>query len=316
MKMFAHIARRFYSHSTSAQMSSLAEPIHKAIIIGVDGCRSDAITAASSPNMHRFRPDGGNVWSQTTRITLSSPAWTSCLTGRWPNKHGVLHNQGWASYDGRTSPTVFKRLGRIPEPIDGSSVVSWGALAEPLLSDCRSVKVFEQRDDQVTGEVENQIAHHPARLIYTHLGGADEEGHRSGFGPDVPEYSAAVKLTDGYVGRIRQAVARRVEKHPEERWLAILVTDHGGGVRWRNGHGDDSPLVRRNFVWANYVIDADGNAARKVAGEQIIDVPRFVYCWMGVDCLRLLSDRGEDPDEDVYKEFFKEYEKEQDARDA
>ena len=70
-----------------------------------------------------------------------------------------------------------------------------------------------------------------------HLGDPDLAGHRSGFSPDVPEYVTSIETTDGYVGRIVQAMRlhgllcrhhRLVERGPF--CISGTVEDHMGAV--------------------------------------------------------------------------------------
>ena len=287
----------------------MLDPVRHAVIIGVDGCRSDAVVPENCPVLCGMRPPGTDVWSKTSRITLSAPAWTSALTGYWPKRHGVLNNQQWENYKASVTPSVFDRLARLSEPIHGGAIVSWGALTTPLLAGCHTVKAFDGKDEAVADEFVRRMQsplHNKGSLWYLHLGAVDMAGHAHGFVPEAPEYIDAIRRTDDLLRTVRSSITKRVRLRPEEQWLVVVATDHGGNGKHHRGHGDDTPIVRRNFVWANY-LDSAGDAGRKIPGRQMVDVAHFVYQWFGVDSVRLLIDRDEDPNEQIYRETYAAY---------
>ena len=71
----------------------------RVLFIGIDGCRTDAVFAAKTPNLHALMETG--AYSTATNIlgtrddaadTVSGPGWSNLLTGVWADKHGVLNN--------------------------------------------------------------------------------------------------------------------------------------------------------------------------------------------------------------------------------
>ncbi|MHC4743051.1 MAG: hypothetical protein ACYS8Z_14135, partial [Planctomycetota bacterium] len=61
-----------------------------ALIIGIDGCRPDALIAADTPNLDSLMAggswtmdafSGGILGTSTQQATSSGPAWSSILTG-------------------------------------------------------------------------------------------------------------------------------------------------------------------------------------------------------------------------------------------
>src|ERR1041384_4146910 len=70
----------------------------KVLIIGIDGCRPDALLAAKAPHLHRLIKDGAfSDKAQTGDMTASGSGWGSMLTGVWRDKHGVKGNDFKAS---------------------------------------------------------------------------------------------------------------------------------------------------------------------------------------------------------------------------
>jgi len=66
------------------------------LILGVDGCRSDALQAADAPNLKALAASGtvtytayagGVLGTPAQQPTVSAPGWASDLTGVWVDKH-------------------------------------------------------------------------------------------------------------------------------------------------------------------------------------------------------------------------------------
>ena len=115
-------------------------PTRHVLLIGVDGCRPDALQAAKTPHLDKLA--AGGVVSLNTSIlgprpttsdTISGPGWSSILTGVWSDKHGVLDNSFKGSnYD--DFPHFFARIKEVhPEAVTGS-FSDWGPIAENIVS--------------------------------------------------------------------------------------------------------------------------------------------------------------------------------------
>src|SRR6185436_18967636 len=65
----------------------------KVLIIGIDGCRPDALLNAQAPHLHGLIKNGAfSAKAQTGDMTASGSGWGSLLTGVWREKHGVRGN--------------------------------------------------------------------------------------------------------------------------------------------------------------------------------------------------------------------------------
>src|SRR5262249_34107101 len=78
---------------------ALAERANKVLIVGIDGCRTDALLKAKAPHLHGLIRSG--AFSESTRVlpehdtgvdTSSGPGWSAILTGVWADKHRVRDN--------------------------------------------------------------------------------------------------------------------------------------------------------------------------------------------------------------------------------
>jgi hypothetical protein len=91
----------------------------KALLIGIDGLRPDALPAAQTPNLDRLINAGCFTdQAKTSAVTVSGPAWSSLLTGVWPDKHGVHDNTFEGADYGRlgAAPGRVHRLGHRLDP--------------------------------------------------------------------------------------------------------------------------------------------------------------------------------------------------------
>jgi len=82
----------------------------KVLVIGIDGCRPDALLAARIPHLEKLMKQGSYSYkAQTGDITISGPGWSSLLTGVWRQKHGVQDNKlDGANFDDSPIHTITK----------------------------------------------------------------------------------------------------------------------------------------------------------------------------------------------------------------
>ena len=61
----------------------------KVLMIGIDGCRSDALSQALTPNIDSIIAHGAySLQAQTGNYTVSGAGWSNTFTGVWENKQG------------------------------------------------------------------------------------------------------------------------------------------------------------------------------------------------------------------------------------
>ena len=113
----------------------------RALLIGVDGVRPDALIVADTPNIDRLIRHGtfdprclilGERYRESN--TVSGASWSSILTGVWADKHGVHDN----SFEGRNYeeyPHFFERIKAArPEAKTISLVGVWRPIDEHIIS--------------------------------------------------------------------------------------------------------------------------------------------------------------------------------------
>ena len=255
--------------------ASTAEPVKKAIYIGIDGTRFDAIEKAATPNLDALVANG--IHSPTCLIlgeryqkndTISGPGWSSILTGVWADKHGVHDN----SFNGRKYeqfPHFFARLKEMRPDAKTASFVTWKPIAEYITSAADVSQQFEEKakggtvddydryDTQATDAAVKHLSEANPDALFLYIGQVDVAGHTHGFHPSVPEYVAAIERADKLVGRALAAVKSR-KTFASEDWLVVVTSDHGGQGKGHGG-GHKTPEILNSFLIVS------GAAARRGA---------------------------------------------------
>lgn len=78
---------------TSWLTFNLISQERKVLMIGIDGCRPDALNLANTPNIDSLISNGAfSLQAQTGNHTVSGAGWANTFTGVWENKHNVTSN--------------------------------------------------------------------------------------------------------------------------------------------------------------------------------------------------------------------------------
>jgi predicted AlkP superfamily pyrophosphatase or phosphodiesterase len=237
--------------------------VKKVLVIGIDGCRPDAIVAAHTPHHDKLSERGTYCVDaqilaprETQGDTVSGPGWSNILTGVWPDKHGVIDNSFRGSNYG-DYPHFFTRIKQVrPEAVTGS-FSDWGPIKDKILSGADVASAFPEGgakglEEYLIGDVQAAdacakfIADKDPTAVMIYLGQVDESGHRHGFHPKVPQYVTAIETVDGLIGKLIAAVESR-PKFDQEDWLVVVCTDHGG-VGLGHGGGRKTPEIRDVFL--------------------------------------------------------------------
>jgi hypothetical protein len=216
-----------------------ADAPRHALLIGIDGVRSDGFQAAHTPNLDRLARAGDWTVEATTQLqgaTLSGPGWGSILSGVDVDKHGVTNNG-----DVRLDPAYPSFLTRVRRELGlpTAAALQWA----PLLT----MVGEEALDEGTTGDQGMVVADmvrmlgQDYRALFIHFDDVDHAGHASGFSPQNPEYIAAIESVDAAIGALMEAILARPTV-ADEAWLVVTTTDHGGRG---TGHGPRDREHRR-----------------------------------------------------------------------
>ena len=274
------------------QVAAAELPSNRVLVIGIDGCRPDALAKAVTPHLDSLIQTG--AFSDQTQIlgerytendTVSGPGWSSFLTGVWADKHGVQNN----SFQGKNYeafPHFFAYIKQQFPKAQTGSFVDWKPIDTHIVShadvqhgfDAHGADGYTKFDEAVTSEAVKFLSEGNPHAVMAYLGAVDETGHRYGFHPSVPEYIEAIETVDTRVGQLLTAMKSR-PNFAAENWLVVVSTDHGGqGLGHGGGH--KIPEIRTTFLIVS------GSAAKQGKIEQptyVVDVPVIALTHLGVE---------------------------------
>lgn len=235
----------------------------RVLIVGIDGCRPDAIEAAvEATHLHAlvreglFAPKSDVLGDRNTGAdTSTGPGWSSILTGVWADKHQVRNNL-FAKHDFKTYPTFFHRFKHATPDAEVHVINTWTPFERSLFAGLDSHFVadgdkvgYGTADEKMTVEAVKILTEKNPRAMFTYFGEVDATGHGYGFHPKSPKYTKALEVVDSQIGRILKAMRGRATYDMED-WLIIVCTDHGGRGR-EHGLGEKVPESRTGFIILN-----------------------------------------------------------------
>jgi predicted AlkP superfamily pyrophosphatase or phosphodiesterase len=236
-------------------------PQNRVVLIGIDGCRTDALQAADPPNLDRLIAHG--AFSGATNIvgtrsdeadTVSGPGWSNILTGVWADKHGVTNNAFKVKhYD--EYPHFFVHVKHVFPGAHTHSYCVWPPIDTQIVAgadesicfarDEKSEPDCAAADARCAAKAVDVLKNADPDVMFVYFENVDATGHGKGFHRSVPEYIAAIKGVDVHVGEVLSALRSR-PKFKEENWLILVGTDHGGRG---TGHGGGRESAEVNTVW-------------------------------------------------------------------
>ena len=251
------------------------EPLQKkALIIGIDGCRPDALLAAKAPHLRGLIKNGAfSDKAQTGDMTASGSGWGSLLTGVWREKHGVRGND-FKRANFAEFPDFLLRTKKARPDSWVASIVHWEPIQKQIVLRA-DVTTAYKTDAEVSASACRLLSEKNPDILFVHLDDVDGAGHKFGFDPKLPRYLDAIEKADEYVGALLKAMENRASYQKED-WLIVVSTDHGGKGK---GHGNNTPEERTIFLIVS------GKSATRGAIEpapDIVDVAPTVLQHLGI----------------------------------
>lgn len=262
----------------------------RALIIGIDGVRVDALDAAATPaidalaasgTIYRDAFAGGELGTASEQRTLSGPGWSSILTGVWVDKHGVEFN-GFEGARFDDYPHFFRRVREQRPAAYLSSFVTWTPIHDQILGPNDANVAFSPEaessadaDVLVTAAVVEHLGSEDPDVVFVHLDNPDAQGHRNTFSPSAAQYVSAIEDADNQVAAMVAAVRARAT-FDDESWLILVVTDHGGLENLHGGQSLDErqiPLIVSGGAFDKGVV---------LTGPGHVVIPSLVSTHLGV----------------------------------
>jgi len=233
--------------------------VKKVLLIGIDGCRFDALRKADAPHLGQLI--AGGAYSSAAQIlgtryrendTISGPGWSSILTGVWADKHGV-HDNSFRGKQYDQYPHAFVRLKSVRPELSTASFVTWEPIETQITAGATVSQAFiaenkdyAAADEQCAQAAAERLAAADDDFVFFYIGQVDETGHAKGFHPTVPEYIAAIERADRLVGRMLDTLNARATRADED-WLIIVTSDHGG-TGFTHSNGQNNPDILNSML--------------------------------------------------------------------
>ena len=167
---------------------SNAQISKKVLIIGIDGCRSDALELANTPTIDNLILNG--VYSPDALnddITISGPGWSAILCGVWSDKHLSVDNS-FVGTDYTNYPPLFKRIEEFNSDLNTVSICNWNPINDHIVQNFADYKLNVSSDADVSSEACTYLATNEPDIMFLHFDDIDHAGHSHGFSPDVSQY--------------------------------------------------------------------------------------------------------------------------------
>lgn len=258
----------------SAQDARANAPFENALLISVDGLRSDALIAGPAddlPNFQRLRRGASTLNARTDPDwTVTLPNHTAMITGRFVEGEA---GHGWTKNDeADRGETLHKNKGTYIAGI--FDVAHDRGFFTGLYAGKKKFAIYDESWDEINGAPDTTGADDGKRkldqwdfrdksadltddviaalttktkrkLLFVHFAITDLNGH--GYGWDLTKgsrYSKAVAEVDRELGRILDAIEQSDSLRGKT--AIVLTADHGGGAPFRS---HDQP-----HMWVDYII--------------------------------------------------------------
>ena len=262
----------------------------KVLLIGIDGCRFDALQVAKTPHLRGLMEAG--IYANNTAIfgeryqkadTVSGPGWSSIMTGVWADKHGV-HDNKFRGANYAAFPVFFRRIKDARPKARTVSIVTWEPIHDKIISAAdvslkfvQPPKAYAQHDAEAARFAVRELSENNPDAFFLYFGQVDETGHAKGFSPKQPEYIAAIEQVDTHIGAVLAAVRAR-RTFAAEDWLIIVTSDHGGAGK-DHGNGHRSPEITNSFL---IVSGPSAQRGKFTTPTYIVDAPVTALAHLGI----------------------------------
>jgi predicted AlkP superfamily pyrophosphatase or phosphodiesterase len=210
------------------------------VLISIDGLRPDAIAASGAATLDRLMRGGSYTLSAKTIVPSKTlPSHVSMLTGQPPELHGIRWNRNRTDARGTiTLPTIFslaRSHGYLTAAFFGKSKLQHLQRPDSIdYSQAPGGWFGRWSDARTVRDVNSHLAARQPNLLFVHLSGPDDAGHRTGW--MSADYRAAVRAADSAVAAI---LAAAEEAFGSDNYTVLVTSDHGGQGR---DHGSDDLL--------------------------------------------------------------------------
>lgn len=268
------------------------------LLIGTDGTRIDKILEHAFDDDSGFRmlADRGitAVTSLTGHQTLSTPSWSTILTGVWDDKHGIVTNI-YRPEPYITWPSVFNLIEYNKPEIETTVISGRGLFTEmAALSDYPADNIIGISGGATSADMDALTAEETisrilattnnpeiSNFMFAYQSQVDHAGHS--YGAESEQYTQAVINVGANIRAILEAVAA-AEAATGDKWTIILTTDHGHQANpdlpgFSLGHGLQSPNETTGFIMLSLAGNEDQAGGQNLAYQTVDIAPTILQAF-------------------------------------
>lgn len=216
-------------------------PKYKLLLILIDGLRADALEHGQAPQLARLASDGVHArWMTPSYPALTLPNAYTLITGLRPDHHGIVHNTmedpllGASESERQEAISNGRWWGGEPIWVSAehagirSATFLWPG-SEASIAGTRPSRWYAYNkhisaDTQITQALRwlNERGPDAPRLVILRFEQVNTAGDN--FGPDSPQYAAAVNMIDSAIGRLIDSLRQHGKLTDTD---VIVVSDQG-----------------------------------------------------------------------------------------
>jgi hypothetical protein len=189
--------------------------VQHGVLILIDGLQYQKLNSLIEGNALPFFGEINIIHKGLTVYPSITTASTGALLTSTPPYVNGVFGYGYRSTESKTLFDLAAEEGRSVTAVEGHSLAFGLRNADVILSGDRDGDSFT--DDNVLNNSLRVIGEDMPDLLFIHFHDIDDMGHK--YGPDSPEYEAAIIRVDGYLDQIYQALPANT--------LFIIFADHG-----------------------------------------------------------------------------------------
>jgi len=226
--------------------AAAAHAAEHVVVIGLDGCRPEAIQRAGGPVLKGLIAEGAVCWhAKAVTPSVTQVNWSSMLSGSTPAKTGIdkhpIEPQELAGMKVKV-PTVFESLAGAGKSSAGL-LGHWKLypLEKPVTPQWRDLIHFEHSPGGSTpaGDVAAKyIEAHKPTFLFVWFGDLDGAGHKYGW--LSPEQLAKMSDVDRGLDKVLGALDRAGIRSST---LVVVTSDHGGHGKNHTGGTDEDVTI-------------------------------------------------------------------------
>ncbi|WP_449467313.1 alkaline phosphatase family protein [Stenotrophomonas humi] len=213
------------------------------LLLSIDGLRADMLDSGNSPNLSRLAREGvRSVGMRPSYPSLTFPNHYTLVTGLRPDHHGLVHNAmntdelgdfRLSDRDAVRNPAWWEGGEPIWVSVEKagykSATWSWPGSEAPIRGlQAQQRRPFDEnvplpeRMQLVLSWLEGAPDAVKPRFVAAYMEHVDKAGHK--YGPDSPEYAAALRQVDAAVGMLIDGMTADGSL---DNTNIIVVSDHG-----------------------------------------------------------------------------------------